>query len=184
MLAFLHLYLISTGNELIIKGHIRYSLRNALSDDFKRVASTSYYVSSEKYSTFNYPQCSLNRSLNKSLRWLVYDFPNPLGYVLHKNIRIPKYIDRAWYFIDFFEDFFAVELRQLISKFTQSNIFVNKSWKLDLGLRDIGKDSFEKSYNGVNDNVSSWNGFYTERELDYYFSDLDLSDKDRLVSFR
>ena len=132
MLAFLHLYLLSAGNELIIKGDIGNSLRNALTHDLKGVASASYHISGEVYSSFDHSDCAFNWALDKAFRWLIDDFPNSLGYVPDKNIRISENVYRARYFIDFLEDFFAVKLRELIRELAHSDIFVVEPGKFDL----------------------------------------------------
>ena len=67
MPTFLHLNLLSSGDELLIEGNIRYSMRATLADNFKRVEGPCDYVASEVDTSFDHSDGSFDWTFDESL---------------------------------------------------------------------------------------------------------------------
>ena len=79
MFALLHLDLITTSDELLVKGDIGQPSWATLGDSLERVECSSDDISKEVDSTFAYTYSALYGSFDEPLWWLIHDFPGSFG---------------------------------------------------------------------------------------------------------
>ena len=66
MFALLHLDLVSSRDELLIKSDVRYSMRATLANDLKGVRNACHYIASEVNASFDHTDSALDGSFDES----------------------------------------------------------------------------------------------------------------------
>ena len=70
----------------MVECYVRYSLGNALADDFERIGSAGDYVSSKEDSAFEDSEGSLDGAFDEAFRWLIDYFLDSFCYVIEENV--------------------------------------------------------------------------------------------------